>query len=47
MDENLDNSEALIRFFSEREKELECLYRIEEILKESEADLEDVYFNII
>ncbi|MCD6379396.1 hypothetical protein J7M07_02985, partial [bacterium] len=47
MDENLDKPEVLIRFFREREKELECLYRIEEILKEPEADLESVYFNII
>jgi len=47
MDENLDKSDALIRFFREREKELECLYRIEGILKESDADLENVYFNII
>jgi len=40
-------SEDLIRFFQEREKELECLYEIEKHLKQHEAELEDVARGII
>ena len=40
-------SEDLLRFFGEREKELECLYEIEEILRQHEAELEDVAKGII
>jgi hypothetical protein len=47
MDDNLEKSEDLLRFFREREKELECLYLIEGILKEPGTDLEKVYTGII
>ena len=47
MDDSSRKSEDLLRFFREREKELECLYQIEGILKEPGADLENVYTGII
>ena len=40
-------SEDLLRFFQEREKELECLYKIEEILRRHETELKDVARDII
>ena len=43
----MEKSEDLLRFFREREKELECLYLIEGILKEPGTDLEKVYTGII
>lgn len=39
MDRRRDNAEDLIHFFKEREKELECLYGIEEIIKEHGDDI--------
>ncbi len=47
MDDHLEKSEDLLRFFREREKELECLYQIEGILKELGTDHEKVYTGII
>ncbi len=47
MDDHLGKSEDLLRFFREREKELECLYQIEGILKEPSADLEKVCSGIV
>lgn len=47
MNDNRDNAENLIRFFREREKELECLYRIEELIKVPDVDLKDAYKGII
>ena len=46
---NDDNgmSDGLLRFFREREKELECLYRIEDILRHHDAELEDVMADIL
>lgn len=43
----MEKSEDLLRFFREREKELECLYQIEGILKELGTDHEKVYTGII
>src|SRR4030042_643400 len=40
-------ADDLIRFLREREKELNCLYRVEEILDDPEASLEDVCHEII
>ncbi len=40
-------SEDLIRSFQEREKELECLYKIEEILRRHETELEDAAKDVI
>jgi len=40
-------ADDLIRFLQEREKELNCLYKIEELLNNPEANLEDVYYEII
>lgn len=37
----------LIKSFLEREKELECLYKIEEILKESDKDQHQIYSRIL
>ncbi|MCU0639753.1 MAG: pyruvate, phosphate dikinase [Candidatus Krumholzibacteria bacterium] len=36
----------MLRFFREREKELECLYRVEEILKKHDAELDQVCMDI-
>jgi len=47
MNDESKRSEDLLRFFREREKELECLYRIEEILRHHDADLEGVARDII
>lgn len=40
-------SEDLLRFFQERGKELECLYEIEEILRQHDKELEDVARSVI
>jgi len=40
-------ADDLIRFLREREKELNCLYRVEEILNDPEASLEEVCNEII
>ena len=40
-------SEDPLRFFREREKELECLYKVDEMLRQYEQELEDVAMNII
>ncbi len=40
-------ADDLIRFLQEREKELNCLYKIEELLNNQEADLEYIYNEII
>jgi len=47
MDNQNRPADDLIRFLQEREKELNCLYKIEELLNNQEADLEDVYYDII
>jgi len=47
MDEKRNISDNLIQSFREREKELKCLYRIEEILKESGKEKQQVYGRII
>ena len=47
MTDGKDRVEDLIHFFREREKELECLYRIEEILKVSDAGLDEVCRRLI
>ncbi|MCK4305086.1 MAG: hypothetical protein KAY24_12685, partial [Candidatus Eisenbacteria sp.] len=40
-------SEDPLRFFREREKELECIYKVDEVLRQHETDLEDVAMSII
>ncbi|HER44173.1 MAG TPA: pyruvate, phosphate dikinase, partial [Candidatus Eisenbacteria bacterium] len=47
MSDEKKKSEDQFRFFREREKELECLYKIEEILKHHDADLDDVMRDVI
>ncbi|MBN1884765.1 MAG: nucleotidyltransferase domain-containing protein [Candidatus Krumholzibacteriota bacterium] len=47
MTDGKDRVEDLIHFFREREKELECLYRIEEILKSPDAEIGEVCRGII
>jgi pyruvate,water dikinase len=47
MNDEGKRSEDLLRFFREREKELECLYKIEDILRQHDKDLEDVTTGII
>jgi pyruvate,water dikinase len=42
-----NRAEDLIRSFREREKELECLYKIEDVLKQQESSLEDIVSRII
>jgi len=42
-----DESEDLMRFFLEREKELECLYRIEDIIKYQGNDIADACMKIV
>ena len=39
---NKEQYDDMLHFFREREKELECLYRVEEILKKQDADLDQV-----
>ncbi len=39
--------DEMIRFFREREKELECIYRIEEILKAPHGDAAATYDAIV
>ena len=47
MNEKNNISDDLIRSFLEREKELECLYKIEEILKKSGKDQYQTYSSIL
>jgi pyruvate,water dikinase len=47
MPESQKKADDLIRFFREREKELECLYRIEEILKKAYDDPAVAYRAIV
>ncbi len=47
MNENNGMSDDLIQSFREREKELRCLYSIEEILKGSEKDTEKMFAKIV
>lgn len=47
MTENRNLPDDIIRSFQEREKELQCLYKIEEILKESGEDEHRKYARII
>ncbi|MBD3179752.1 MAG: pyruvate, phosphate dikinase [Candidatus Latescibacteria bacterium] len=47
MDNRDEISEDLIQSFREREKELRCLYKIEEILKEPGQDQDQIYSRII
>lgn len=47
MNEKKDRAENVIRFLWEREKELECLYRIEELLVKPDATPEEVYRGIV
>ena len=47
MNERKGDAEELIRIFSEREKELECLYRVEELVNEPDADPEQVFQGIV
>ncbi len=47
MDKRENNTENLLRFFKEREKELECLYRIEEIIKDPDASQGDICMGIV
>ncbi|HUV35552.1 MAG TPA: PEP/pyruvate-binding domain-containing protein [Patescibacteria group bacterium] len=47
MNNKKDRAEDLIRFLWEREKELECLYRIEELLVKPDINPEDVYRGIV
>ncbi len=47
MTDQTNHSENLLWFFQERAKELNCIYQIEEILNEPEADLEKVCNGII
>jgi pyruvate,water dikinase len=42
MSNHKETGEDMIRFFREREKELECLYKVEEILLKEDSDLGDV-----
>ncbi|HSG28846.1 MAG TPA: hypothetical protein VLA34_10225, partial [Candidatus Krumholzibacterium sp.] len=43
----IDERDDLIRFFVEREKELECLYRIEEIIKDNGDNTGDICMKIV
>jgi pyruvate,water dikinase len=47
MSERKDKAEDLVHIFREREKELECLYNIEELLVEPDAPHETVFRRII
>ena len=47
MSDRRDKADDLIHFFREREKELECLYNIEELLVEPDAPREKVFRRII
>jgi pyruvate,water dikinase len=47
MTESPKKMDELIRFFREREKELECIYRIEEILKAPQGDVALTYDAIV
>ena len=43
MTEPQKSIDKLLEALQERAKELNCLYRIEEILKEQDAPLEDIF----
>ncbi len=47
MHDQKDNPDDLMRFFVEREKELECLYRIEEIVRDHEGNIGDTCMKIV
>ncbi len=47
MNDEMKSADSHIRSLHEREKELECLYRIDEILNKPDADLEKVCYGII
>ena len=47
MNEPLNNPDDLISFLQERAKELNCLYRIEEVLSKRDTDLDEVCRGII
>ena len=47
MSDEKRKTEDLIRSFKEREKELECLYGIDEILKRNDIDLDEAVSGII
>ncbi|MBN2072150.1 MAG: nucleotidyltransferase domain-containing protein [Candidatus Krumholzibacteriota bacterium] len=47
MSEKNNITDDLIKSFLEREKELKCLYRIEEILKQSDKDQDQIYSRIL
>jgi len=47
MNEKSKNTDSLIWFLSERAKELNCLYKIEELLNKPDADLDDICRGVI
>ena len=47
MSDDGKRSEDLLRFFKEREKELECLYKVEDVLRRHDADFDDVAKGVI
>ena len=47
MDNPHHEIDKLLHSLSERAKELNCLYQIEELLRDHECDIEDIFFGII
>ena len=47
MDQSSEQRDSLIRSLKERAKELNCLYQVEEHLKDYDADLETVFRGVL